>query len=90
MRTKAFLMLEADHVEHGPVMVNAGSVQQETRTFQDGKCCCVILLTYPPGSPTHEQAMQAWAARFPEAHRDDLRNVRNWTVETDTPPGRQA
>lgn len=85
MTTKAFLMLVTDQVVHGPVVVNMGSVQQETRIYQDGQCMCVILLTFPPGSQPYLQALAALAAHFPNMHQDDLRSVRNWTVQSDAP-----
>lgn len=83
--SKAFLMLVTDQVVHGPVVVNLGSVQQETRIYQDGQCMCVILLTYPPGCKPYNDALQALAEHFPNLHQDDLRSVRNWTVASDVP-----
>lgn len=61
MTTKAFLMLQADRLEHGPVMVRGTSVQQETRLYQGDQCVCVLLVTYPPGTPAHEDALRAAA-----------------------------
>ena len=53
--TKAFVMLTADRVEPGPVTQVAGALQQETRIFQNEQCVCVLLVTYPPGSPEWEK-----------------------------------
>ncbi len=49
--TKAFVMLTAERVEAGPVREVAGALQQETRLFHGGQCVCVLLVTYPAGSP---------------------------------------
>lgn len=57
--TKAFLMLEAERVESGPVLVTGVQVQQEIRLYQAGQCACVVLVNFPAGSPAWEQAMAA-------------------------------
>jgi hypothetical protein len=55
---KAFVTLAAERVVAGPVQEVAGAVQQETRLFQGGECVCVLLVTFPPGSPE----WMKWAA----------------------------
>lgn len=57
MGNKAFVMLEAERIEAGPVVVQGLLVQQETRLFQGTQCVCVLLVNYPQGSPTWEAAM---------------------------------
>lgn len=49
--TKAFVMLAADHMEAGPMQQVTGALQQETRLYQNGECVCVLLVTFPVGSP---------------------------------------
>lgn len=83
MTTKAMMVLVCDRRVDGPVKVNAGTVQQETRLYQEDKCYCVLLTTYTPGSEIHNRAMAAFTAAFPDHHPDDLRNVREWTLESD-------
>jgi hypothetical protein len=56
--SKAFVTLMAERVVVGPVKQVAGALQQETRLFQDGECVCVLLVTFPPGSPE----WMKWAA----------------------------
>jgi hypothetical protein len=56
--SKAFVMLSADRVEHGEIREVAGALQQEHRLFQGGSCVCVLLVTFPPGSPEWER----WSA----------------------------
>jgi hypothetical protein len=51
MSNKAFVMLSAERVEAGPIAVVAGALQQETRLYHSGECVCVLLVTYPQGSP---------------------------------------
>ena len=51
MANKAFVMLTASHVEAGPVRDVTGALQQETRLFDGDQCVCVLLVTFPPGSP---------------------------------------
>lgn len=57
--SKAFVMLEADRLEVGAVVVTGTTVQQETRLYQGGQCVCVLLVTYPPGTPEWEKVMAA-------------------------------
>ncbi len=66
--TKAFITLAAERLEVGPLTEvrfpgrgrceTRAVLQQETRLFQDGQCVCVLLVTYPPGSPE----WMKWAA----------------------------
>jgi hypothetical protein len=56
--TKAFVTLMAERVVAGPIKQVAGALQQETRLLQGGECVCVLLVTYPPGSPE----WMKWAA----------------------------
>lgn len=56
--SKAFVTLAAERVAVGPVKQVAGAVQQETRLFHGGECVCVLLVTFPPGSPE----WMKWAA----------------------------
>lgn len=56
--TKAFVMLNASRVDVGPMKEVAGAVQQETRLFDGEQCVCVLLVTFPPGSPE----WMKWAA----------------------------
>jgi hypothetical protein len=59
MTKQAFVMLTASRVEHGEIRQVAGALQQETRLYGDGEqCVCVLLVTYPAGSPEWER----WAA----------------------------
>jgi hypothetical protein len=51
MANKAFVMLTASRVEAGPVRNVGGALQQETRLFDGDQCVCVLLVTFPPGSP---------------------------------------
>jgi hypothetical protein len=55
---KAFVTLMAERVVAGPIREVAGAVQQETKLFHDGQCVCVLLVTFPPGSPE----WMKWAA----------------------------
>jgi hypothetical protein len=57
--TKAFVMLTASRVEPGEVKAIAGAVQQETRLYEGDQCVCVLLVTFPPGSPQYEQFHRA-------------------------------
>jgi len=52
---QAFIALTADRAEAGPIRQVAGAVQQETRLFQGDQCVCVLLVTFPPGSPEWER-----------------------------------
>ncbi|WP_290906281.1 hypothetical protein [Aquabacterium sp.] len=56
--TKAFISLTAERLKVGPLKEVAGALQQETRLFQGGECVCVLLVTYPAGSPE----WMKWAA----------------------------
>ena len=51
MANKAFVMLTASRIEAGPVRDVGGALQQETRLFDGDQCVCVLLVTFPPGSP---------------------------------------
>lgn len=53
--TKAFLMLQADRTEVGEIRDVAGALQQETRLYQGNDCVCVLLVTFPIGSPEWER-----------------------------------
>ena len=57
--TSAFVTLTADRVQAGPVREVAGALQQETRLFMADDCVCVLLVTFPPGSPE----WMRWAQR---------------------------
>jgi hypothetical protein len=69
--TKAFVMLTADRVEPGPVAQVAGALQQETRLFENGQCVCVLLVTFPPGSPEWEKWQAARTLDSAPAVRTD-------------------
>lgn len=62
--SKAFVMLEADRVEIGAVVVTGTTVQQETRLYQNKQCVCVLLVTYPPGTPEWEKVMATMTEVF--------------------------
>lgn len=51
MSRAAFITLAAERVEPGPVRWVGDVLQQETRLFVGGECVCVLLVSYPPGSP---------------------------------------
>jgi len=51
MNRQMFVVLTASRVETGPVESVAGALQQETRMFDGEQCICVLLVTFPPGSP---------------------------------------
>lgn len=55
--SKAFVMLAADRVETGALREVHGALQQEVRLHQGGQCVCVLLVTYPAGSPEWERWM---------------------------------
>lgn len=76
---KAFVMLTASRVEAGPINAIAGALQQETRLFQGDQCVCVILVTFPPGSPEWEK----WNAG---RTLDAMPAVRPDSVASDAPP----
>ncbi len=79
---KAFVMLTASRVDAGPVNQVAGALQQETRLYQGDQCVCVILCTFPPGSPEWEK----WnAART----LDTQSLVRTDSVQSDAPKARR-
>lgn len=52
----AFISLAAERVEPGPLRWVAGVLQQETRLFVQEQCVCVLLVSFPPGSPEWERA----------------------------------
>lgn len=56
---QAFISLVAERIEHGPLRFTAGVLQQETRLFMGRDCVCVLLVTFPPGSPEWERAAAA-------------------------------
>ena len=74
--SKAFVMLTAERVEAGEVHPVAGALQQETRLYQDGQCVCVLLVTFPPGSPE----WMKWASA---RTLDGLPTVRSDSVQSD-------
>jgi hypothetical protein len=51
MSSKAFVMLTASRVKTGPVRSVAGALQQETHLYDGDQCVCVLLVTFPIGSP---------------------------------------
>lgn len=53
--TKAFVMLTADQVQTGELRLVGGALQQEVRLQHGGQCVCVLLVTYPQGSPEWER-----------------------------------
>lgn len=57
--TKAFVMLTGDRTETGPVRLVGGALQQETRIYQGEQCACVLLVTFPEGSPEWERYQAA-------------------------------
>ena len=76
---KAFVMLTASRVDAGPVHQVAGALQQETRLYQGDECVCVILCTFPQGSPEWEK----WNAG---RTLDTQPTVRTDSVQSDVPP----
>lgn len=48
---KAFITLAADRIEPGALRWVGDVVQQETRLFMGADCVCVLLVSFPPGSP---------------------------------------
>ncbi len=55
MTKQAVIVLQADRVVPGPITYFGGVLQQETRLFQGDECACVLLLTFPTGSPEWEK-----------------------------------
>lgn len=76
MTNKAFLMLNATRVEAGPVREVAGALQQESRLFDGDHCVCVLLVTFPPGSP-------AWESFHAGRTLDSMPSVRNDSICSD-------
>ena len=56
MTTQAFISLAADRVAPGPLVWVAGALQQRTELFMGDVCVCVLLVTFPVGSPEYERA----------------------------------
>jgi hypothetical protein len=77
--SKAFVMLTAERVEAGPINQVAGALQQETRLFQDGQCVCVLLVTFPPGSPE-------WVKWTAARTLDTEPTVRTGSIQSDVQP----
>lgn len=71
MSNKAFVMLTASHVETGPVKSVAGALQQETRLFDGDQCVCVLLVTFPIGSPQWVKWNRIRTLDGMPAHRTD-------------------
>lgn len=53
---KAFISLAADRIEPGPLRWVGDVLQQETRLFMGRDCVCVLLVSFPPGSPEWSKA----------------------------------
>ena len=49
--TQAFISLAAERIEPGPLRWVGGVLQQETRLYMGEQCVCVLLVSFPPGSP---------------------------------------
>ncbi len=49
--TQAFISLAAERIEPGPFCWVGGVLQQETRLYMGELCVCVLLVSFPPGSP---------------------------------------
>lgn len=76
----AYVMLNAERMEAGPVRAFGGGVQQEIRLLVGSECVCVILLTYPPDSPT-------WHAFHAGRTLDGMPAVRVDSIQSDAEPG---
>jgi len=81
--TKAFIALTADKVEAGALVHLDGVLQQQTRLFHGGQCVCVLLVTFPPGSPEWEKWMRARTL-------DGMPVVRVNSIQSDAQPGSRA
>lgn len=57
--TQAFISLAADRVVADAPQWVAGALQQRTQLFMEGKCVCVVLVTFPESSPEYERAAGA-------------------------------
>lgn len=55
---QAFITLAAERVEAGPLQWVGDVLQQETRLFLHGQCVCVLLVSFPPGSPEWAKAQR--------------------------------
>ena len=55
MSKQAFIVLNADRTEVGEPHLQAGALQQETRLYEGDRCVCVLLVTFPQGSPEWER-----------------------------------
>lgn len=51
MTTQAFISLAAERIDPGPLRWVGGVLQQETRLYVSEQCVCVLLVSFPPGSP---------------------------------------
>lgn len=58
MTRQAFITLAAERIEPGPLRWVGDVLQQETRLFLSGQCVCVLLVSFPPGSPEWEKAQR--------------------------------
>lgn len=76
----AYVMLNAERMEAGPVRAFGGGVQQEIRLLVGTACVCVILLTYPPDSPT-------WHAFHAGRTLDGMPVVRTDSIQSDVTTG---
>lgn len=57
MTQQAFISLAAERIEPGPLRWVGDVLQQETRLFMHGQCVCVLLVSFPPGSPEWTKAL---------------------------------
>lgn len=56
--SRAFISLAAERIEAGPLRWEGDVLQQETRLFMHGQCVCVLLVSFPPGSPEWAKAQR--------------------------------
>lgn len=56
--SRAFISLAAERIEAGPLRWVGDVLQQETRLFMHGQCVCVLLVSFPPGSPEWAKAQR--------------------------------
>lgn len=77
--TKACLMLTASRVDVEPLNQIAGALQQVTRFYEGDQCTCVLLVTFPPGSPAWDQWMASRAL-------DGMPPMRPHSIQSDVAP----
>ena len=80
MSKNAFVMVTGSRMDVGPVQYIAGALQQEIRVFSGDQCVCVVLATFPAGSPEWEKYHAQGRAL------DGMPPVRQDSVQSDAAP----